>query len=210
MNWNLMFFINSVFLGIGLAMDSFSISIANALSEPDMKKSRRNKMAFIYAFFQFAMPMIGWICVHSIAEKFKAFQDYIPWIALFLLLYIGGKMILEVIIDSIKKKKESEEEKKTEDSSENLKMISLSTLMLQGIATSIDALSVGFTISDYDWIKALVSSLIIALVTYATCIFGFFIGKKVGNKLESKAALLGGIILILIGVEIFVKGKFFN
>ena len=108
MNWSLVFFINSVLLGVGLAMDAFSVSLANGLEEPDMKKSRMCFMAGIYAFFQFAMPMIGWICVHTIVVYFKKFELFIPWIALILLLYIGGKMIWEAVHEE--KKEETPEE----------------------------------------------------------------------------------------------------
>ena len=86
--------------------------------------------------------------------------------------------------------------------------LSFKTLMLQGVATSIDALSVGFTISEYGLTMALVCSLIIAVVTFAICIVGLIIGKKYGDLFSNKAEIIGGIILIGIGIEIFVKGVF--
>jgi len=196
MSWNFVFFINSVLLGVGLAMDAFSVSMANGLKEPNMKSGRMSLIAGVYAFFQFAMPMIGWICVHTIVVYFQAFEKFIPWIALILLLYIGGKMLIEGI------KGEDEE-----DSGD--KKLGFGTLIVQGIATSIDALSVGFTIADYGTVMALVASLIIAVVTFGICIGGLIIGKTVGTKLNNKAAILGGVILIGIGIEIFVKGVFF-
>ena len=202
MEWNLIFFVNSVLLGVGLAMDAFSVSIANALNESQMKKGRMCFIAGVYAFFQFAMPMIGWICVHTIVEYFKSFEKFIPWIALILLLYIGGKMIFEAI------RGEPKDEKKEESVPAAVKL-TFSTLLLQGIATSIDALSVGFTIADYGLLMALVASLIIAVVTFAICMTGLLIGKKVGDKLGAKATLIGGLILVGIGIEIFVKGVFF-
>lgn len=192
------FFLNSVLLGVGLAMDAFSVSIANALNEPDMKKGKMLGVSGMYAFFQFAMPMIGWVCVHTVAEKFEAFQQFIPWIALVLLLYIGGKMIIE----NIKKRKSDETEETV------VKNLTFGVLVIQGIATSIDALSVGFTIAEYNWLSALIASLVIAVVTYIICIFGLLIGKKAGEKLSDKAEIVGGIILIGIGIEIFVKGVF--
>ena len=198
MEWNLIFFVNSVLLGVGLAMDAFSVSIANALNETQMKKSRMCFIAGIYAFFQFAMPMIGWICVHTVVEYFRSFEKFIPWIALALLLWIGGKMIWEALHPEAE-----------EDSGEAVAKLIFSTLLIQGVATSIDALSVGFTIADYGLLMALVASLIIAVVTFAICMTGLLIGKKAGEKLGSKATLLGGIILVGIGVEIFVKGVFF-
>ena len=197
MEWNLIFFVNSVLLGVGLAMDAFSVSIANALSESSMKKGRMCFIAGVYAFFQFAMPMIGWICVHTIVEYFSKFETFIPWIALLLLLWIGGKMIWEAV--------HGEEDEAAEVATK----LTFSTLMIQGVATSIDALSVGFTIADYGLLMALVASLIIASVTFAICMTGLLIGKKTGEKLGSKATLLGGVILVGIGIEIFVKGVFF-
>lgn len=201
--FNIMFFINSIALGVGLAMDAFSVSIANAIAEPQMKKSKMCGVAGIYAFFQFAMPMTGWLCVHTIAEKFTAFQKFIPWIALILLLYIGIKMIIECILEN--KKADSQVE-----SDPAAKSITPGLLIIQGIATSIDALSVGFTIADYNWLAALIASLIIAVVTFAICMIGLLLGKKASDKLGSSAEIVGGVILILIGIEIFVKGVFFS
>jgi putative Mn2+ efflux pump MntP len=202
MEWNLIFFVNSVLLGVGLAMDAFSVSIANALSESQMKKSRMCFIAGVYAFFQFAMPMIGWICVHTIVEYFSKFEVLIPWIALALLLWIGGKMIWEAVHGG----EECDEAGELEISAARL---TFATLMIQGVATSIDALSVGFTIADYGLLMALVASLIIAGVTFAICMTGLLIGKKAGDKLGAKATLAGGLILVGIGIEIFVKGIFF-
>lgn len=194
MDWNFMFFFNSALLGVGLAMDAFSVSLANGLSEPNMKKSRLLPMAGVFAGFQFAMPMIGWVCVHTFAQYFSAFQKFIPWIALILLCFIGGKMLIEGI-----KNKDCQ----GEDCSHS--RIAFGTLMVQGVATSIDALSVGFTIAEYDALMAFVSCLIIAIVTYFICLAGLIIGKKFGTKLSNKADILGGAILIFIGIEIFVS-----
>ena len=192
MTWNFMFFLTSIMLGVGLAMDAFSVSLANGMNEIKMKKPRMCGIAGTFAFFQFAMPMIGWVCVSTIAQIFTSFQKFIPWIALALLCFIGGKMLYEGI-----KNKDSEEEKPA---------VGLWALIIQGIATSIDALSVGFTISNYNWLQALVSCSIIAVVTFAICFAGLFIGKKFGTKLANKATILGGVILILIGLEIFITG----
>lgn len=195
MDWNFLFFVNSVLLGIGLAMDAFSVSLANGMNEKTMKKSRMAYIAGVYAFFQFIMPMAGWICVHTIVQIFGQFQKFIPWIALVLLLYIGGSMIVESI--------------KGGDDNEEVKKLGFAVLMMQGIATSIDALSVGFTIAEYGFVMALVCSMIIAAVTFAICETGLYLGKTLGTKLAGKADILGGVILIGIGIEIFVKGVFF-
>lgn len=198
MNFLILFVTNSILLGIGLAMDAFSVSIANALNEPEMKITRMSLIAGCYAFFQFIMPVAGWVCVHTIAQIFTSFQKFIPWIALILLLYIGGKMLWESFHDE-----------ESDDSSE-IKKLTFVLLIVQGVATSIDALSVGFTIADYNFSSALVASIIIAAVTFAICITGLKIGKTVGNRLSGKAEILGGLILIGIGIEIFVRGVFFS
>lgn len=194
MEWNFIFFFNSALLGVGLAMDAFSVSLANGLNEPKMKKNKMCGVAGVFAFFQALMPMIGWVCVHMLVQYFKAFEKFIPWIALILLLFIGGKMLIDGI-----KNKDGEVEKTG---------VGLTALLVQGVATSIDALSVGFTISEYGFLMALVCALIIAVVTFIICIAGLFIGKKVGTRLAGKANILGGLILIFIGIEIFVTGVF--
>jgi len=191
MNWTFTFFLNSVLLGVALAMDAFSVSAANALNEPGMSKSRMCGIAGTFCGFQIAMPLIGWFCVVTIADLFKAFRKFIPWIALLLLLYIGGKMLIEGIMNK--------------DDGDEKPAVGFWALMIQGVATSIDALSVGFTISELQWQEALVEAAIIGVVTFGICIAGLLIGKKFGTILSNKAAILGGIILIGIGIEIFVK-----
>ena len=194
MQFNFLFVLNSILFGVGLAMDAFSVSIANGLNEPKMPVRRMLLIAGTFAVFQTAMPLTGWLCVHSIAEAFQAFQPFIPWIALALLLFIGIKMILEG----------RKEEKDGDD--EEVKLLHGGALLIQGIATSIDALSVGFTIAEYNLVFALVESVIIGVVTFGICIAGVKLGKTVGMKLAGKASVFGGIVLILIGLEIFITG----
>ena len=190
MEWNFLFFMNSVLLGVGLAMDAFSVSLANGMNEKNMKKSRMAYIAGVYAFFQFLMPMIGWICVHTIVQVFGQFQKFIPWIALILLLYIGGSMIKESM--------QSEEEK------EEVKRLSFAVLMMQGIATSIDALAVGitFTFLNYPIVECMS---IIGCTTFIISFIGVYIGKIFGSKYEHKAEIAGGIILIVIGLKILLE-----
>lgn len=192
MEWGFLFIFNSVLLGVGLAMDAFSVSLTNGLNEPDMKRGRMCGIAGVFAGFQALMPMLGWICVRTVVKYFVMFEKFIPWLALVLLVYIGGKML----IDGIRKK----------DSEEKEEGLGAGALFLQGVATSIDALSVGFTIAGYGWIMALSSALIIAGVTFIICMAGLMIGKKFGTRLSDRAQILGGVILIVIGVEIFIKG----
>ncbi len=192
MNLGFTFFFNSIVLGIGLAMDAFSVSLANGLNEPFMKKHKMCGIAGVFAGFQFVMPMIGWFCVSTIAQYFEIFQKLIPWIALALLGYIGINMLYEGI-----KNKDSEDEKPA---------VGFKALLIQGVATSIDALSVGFTISNYGLADALLACLLIGIVTFLICFVGLFIGKKAGTKLAGKSEILGGIILIFIGLKIFIAG----
>lgn len=194
MKWDALFFLNSVMLGVGLAMDAFSVSLANGLNEPDMKKKKMFGVAGVFAFFQAAMPMIGWICVHTVIHYFQAFGKFVPWIALILLSFIGGKMLLDGI-------KGDEEEKDRPG-------VGVAALFLQGVATSIDALSVGFTIAGYGWGMAMVSALIIAAVTFVICMAGLMIGMRFGTRFAGRASVFGGVLLIVIGLEIFVKGIF--
>lgn len=186
------FIFNSIMLGIGLAMDAFSVSVANGLAEPGMRKRRMCAIAGVFASFQALMPMTGWICVHTIVLYFKAFEKAIPYIALILLAAIGIKMIMEGV-------------RETDDVA---KKIGKSTLFVQGVATSIDALSVGFAIADYELFMALICAVIIAVVTFIICMSGLIIGRRFGTKLSGKAEIIGGIILILIGLEIFFTGIF--
>ncbi len=192
MEWSILFFFNSALLGVGLAMDAFSVSLANGLNEPDMGKRRMCGIAGVFAFFQAFMPMTGWICVHTILQYFQAFEKLIPWIALALLLFIGGKMLMEGI------RKKDDEAHKSE--------VGMTALFVQGVATSIDALSVGFTIAGYGLVMAVVCVLIIAAVTFVICMAGLTIGKKFGTRFSNRAAILGGVILIVIGLEIFIAG----
>ena len=173
-------------------MDAFSVSLANGLNEPAMKKNRMSLIAGVFAFFQAAMPMIGWICVHTIMQVFKNFEKFIPWIALLLLCYIGGELLLDGI--------------KNQDSEEESSKLGFCALLIQGVATSIDALSVGFTIAEYGFVMALICAIIIAVVTFIISFVGLILGKKFGTKFAGRASILGGVILIGIGLEIFLTG----
>ena len=195
MQWDFLFFFNSVLLGVGLAMDAFSVSLANGLNEPKMKISKMTVIAGTFAFFQALMPMLGWFLVHTLCNSFSQFTKVVPWIALVLLSFIGGKMLYDGI-------KGSDEEEATSS-------LGFAALMIKGVATSIDALSVGTTISEYGFVMALTAALIIAIVTFGICFAGLFLGKTFGTNLAGKATILGGTILIFIVLEIFIKGLFF-
>ena len=191
MTFDFTFFFTNILLGIGLAMDAFSVSLANGLNEPCMSRRKMCVIAGMFAFFQALMPMMGWWCVHTVVMCFKSFEKLIPWIALILLGYIGGKMLYEGI---------------TEDEEDKCRVgVGIGALIIQGIATSIDALSVGFTVAGYNFMEALVAAFIIAAVTFVICTCGLIIGRKAGTKLAGRAGILGGAILVFIGIEIFIS-----
>ncbi|MBP5304127.1 MAG: manganese efflux pump [Clostridia bacterium] len=187
---NFVFFLNSILLGIGLAMDAFSVSLVNGFNEPKMTIGRLSSIAGTFGCYQFFMPLLGWFCVHTITSKIQAVQPIIPYIALVLLLLIGGKMIVE----SFQRKEKP------------VYKTGFWVLMVQGIATSIDAISVGFTNAESTFFEALIEALIIGIVTYGICVLGLILGKRFSVILGKKAFLLGGIILISIGIEIFLCG----
>ena len=219
MDWSVLFFVNSILFGIGLAMDAFSVSMANGLNEPEMDRRKELLIAGAFGVFQTLMPLIGWVLVHTAMNTFQQIQKFIPWIALILLCWIGGKMIAEGV--------QSHKEEQTEsaaldgtpggntaaagnpaapaaEAAKPAAKLGLWALFVQAVATSIDALSVGFTIAEYDFSHALVETVIIGVVTFIISYAGIRIGKKFGTRLSGKASILGGVILILIGVEIFV------
>ena len=188
----LLFLVNSLLFGVGLAMDAFSVSLANGLNEPNMKRRRAILIAATFAGFQIFMPLVGYLLVHTVVETFTVLQKFIPWIALLLLGFIGGKMLYE----GFSQKEEGEEKV----------AVGFWALIVQGIATSIDALSVGFTIATLPVYKALIESAIIGVVTFFICLGGLHLGRTFGVKLAGKATILGGFILIFIGLEIFLTG----
>ena len=195
--FNFTFFFNSILIGIGLAMDAFSVSLSNGLNEPGMSKRKTLGVAGIFGIFQGLMPLIGWFCVHNIAVLFSEIEPFIPWVAFLLLSYIGGKMLYEGI-----------NEYKCKNGGGTYcpvpQKLGLSALLVQGIATSIDALSVGTTISSYVTLQAVVCSLIIAVLTFGICFVGILLGRKFGTALSGKSAIFGGSILIFIGLEILI------
>lgn len=219
MDWGILFFVNSILFGIGLAMDAFSVSMANGLNEPEMDRKKELLISGAFGVFQTLMPLIGWVLVHTAMNTFQQIQKFIPWIALILLCWIGGKMIAE----GVQSYKEAQPESAVLDgtpggntvaagnpdapaaeAAKPAAKLGLWALFVQAVATSIDALSVGFTIAEYDFPHALVENVIIGLVTFAISFAGIRIGKKFGTRLSGKASILGGVILILIGIEIFV------
>ena len=188
--------LTAIGLGFGLAMDAFSVSLANGLHEPKMKLPRMLAIAGTFAIFQGVMPLIGWVCVHTVLQYFEVLGMFIPWIAFGLLGFIGGKMIYEGITSE-------------DDCPCAQKGLGFWALIVQGIATSIDALSAGVDMAEYVPYEAFVSVAIIAAITFAICLGGLIIGRKGGSFMAGKAGILGGAILVIIGLEIFISKLFF-
>lgn len=184
---------NSLLLGVGLAMDAFSVSLANGLNNKNMRVSKQFLIAGIFATLQAVMPMTGWLIVSKAVSLLDICKMGIPWVSAGVLVLVSIKMILEGV-----KEKEIE--------AENIEKLSMCAMIIQGVATSLDALSVGFTIESYSFPVALVCSLIIAIITFLICFAGVSIGRRFGTKLAGKSEIFGGIILMVIAVEILIKG----
>ena len=193
--------VNGLLLGFGLAMDAFSVSLANGLKYPAMKHGKMIATAGTFAIFQGVMPLIGWFLVTRLRSVFDVLEGYIPWASLILLVFIGGKMLFEALAPC-----KAEDENGAKLDTCPCGELTVCALLLQGVATSIDALSVGLTIPHLTFPEALGEAAIIAALTFIICYAGIIIGKKFGTKLSIKAAILGGIILIAIGFKIFFFG----
>ena len=181
-------FIEIFLIGVGLSMDAFAVSICKGLSMKKIKKRDVFIIALFFGGFQALMPFIGWFLG-------KGFESYITsidhWIAFILLGIIGGKML----IDGIK----AEDDEETGEFKLDLK-----ELFLLAIATSIDALAVGVTFAFLN-VNILTSITLIGVITFVISFAGVIIGNKVGEYLKNYAEIVGGIILILIGVSIFLE-----
>lgn len=186
--------ITLLFLGIGLSMDAFAVSISNGMCYTNIDKKRAIFTSFCFGFFQAAMPIIGFFAGRIFQGAIQA-ADH--WIALILLAFIGGKMIVDAI-----------HELRHPDECVCAKPIQLKTILLQAIATSIDALAVGISLALMR-VNIISAASIIGIITFICCMIGAFIGKKFGSLLKEKAEILGGIILIGIGLKIFIEHMFF-
>ena len=191
MEWGFGFFFGSALLGVGLAMDACSVSIANGLHEPDMTPRRLCMIAGIYAAFQAVMPLTGWFLVRAAAEQFQWFRQWIPWIGGGLLLWIGGKMLWEGL---------------SGPAEDGPAALGITDLLLQGVATSIDALSAGFAFAEYRAGQALAAAGIIAAVTFCVCAAGLRAGIHFGLRLAERASVAGGLILLGIGLSMLLRG----
>lgn len=190
--------INSFILGLGLAMDAFSICVANTMDDKYNNNVKTVIMPLIFGFFQFLMPLIGYLFVNVLSDNISIINNCIHIISFLVLSYIGIKMIYESIVDKKKDIKDTQDTQDTQDNS------SFKLILIQGLITSIDALSAGFAFSSYNIQSAIIASVVIGVVTFIMCVMGANIGRKIGKILIDNAKIYGGIILILIGLRIYL------
>jgi putative Mn2+ efflux pump MntP len=190
-------FLDLFFISIGLAMDAFAVSLTSGFIIKDLKLKNALKIGLFFGFFQFIMPILGWLAGINFSKYIEAFDH---WIAFFLLGSIGVKMIYEAL-----------RKKKKNDSDDNYKIykdpLNNKLLLVLAIATSIDALAVGVSLAAFgqDVLAILSAGLIIGIITFVISFAGVFLGKKFGSLFQKQAEIAGGVILILIGVKIFVE-----
>ncbi len=193
-------YVSLVGIGAGLAMDAFAVCITNGATNKRVTLKFALQMALCFGIFQAVMPIAGWL-VGKAGESFISAVDH--WIALFLLSYIGIQMLIES-----RKNKENEKIEKTEN------RMKFKTLVTLAVATSIDALITGIILPSAVGASTvtlmLFSVCMIGLITFVICLSGVFIGKKFGRLFSSKAEIIGGVVLILIGCKIFIDHVFFS
>ena len=193
-----------VLTAFALAMDAFAVSVTKGMTLKNLTKAIAIKIALFFGVFQAAMPLIGWLLGISFQGYIKAIDH---WIALILLSILGGKMIYEFYEnrkEACVEKEEAESEVSTtlEGEENNKGELSNKELTTLAIATSIDALAVGISFAFLN-VNIVFSALIIGLITFIICFIGVIAGKKIGGIFKDYAELIGGIILILIGINIF-------
>ncbi len=182
-----------ILLAIGLSMDASAVSISNSLCIKKINVKHILQMAIMFAVFQGIMPLIGYYAANSFETVIKRFDH---WIAFILLVIIGGKMLHEAI---------------TADEEQDCSLFALTfkLLIIQAIATSIDALAVGVSLSALN-VNILYSVTIISIITFICCTAAILLAKRFGNLLGKRAGIVGGLILLGIGVKIFVQHMFFG
>ena len=200
-------FIALIFTAFALSMDAFAVSITKGMTIKNLKKSTALKMALAFGVFQGAMPLLGWALGISFESYIKSIDH---WIAFILLGFIGFNMI-KGFFDDRKEGKESELEFSATADEDDL---SNKEIIMLAVATSIDALAVGISFAFLN-VSIIPAASIICIITFLVCVVGVFVGNKVGDIFNGYAELVGGIILILIGFNIFnehtqILSKIFN
>lgn len=179
-------FLQAVILGVTLAMDAFSISVSKALASDKIRLKNGLILGGTFGIFQAVMPIIGYLVGSSFYNLIK---DYFNIVSFIILAFIGAKMIVEC--------------RKGEKKNDNA-YISLKELILLGVATSIDALAAGFVFSGNAFLTVLISCLIIGIITFIICFIGYLFGAKTATLIGDKGEAIGGIVLILLGINFLI------
>jgi putative Mn2+ efflux pump MntP len=178
--------ITILLIALGLAMDSFSVAIANGFATKTFKITEALKISAFFGFFQAIMPIIGWYAGVHILDLIS---DYDHWVAFFLLTFIGSRMIYE----SIRK-----------ESNRLVSSLSIKVLLILSIATSIDALAVGLSLSLLK-VSIIIPAIVTGVVTFSLSFFGVYLGGRFGRLLKNRVESLGGLILVAIGLKILLE-----
>lgn len=186
---------SSFTLAVGLAMDAFAVSVSDGMCYRNLKRRQALLIAALFGIFQGIMPCIGFVAGSAFSDAVRSIDH---WVALILLGFIGGKMIWEAASELRHPEKANLESKK----------FSLRTVLLQAVATSIDALAVGVSYAFMD-VNIIVPALIITAVTFVFCVVGVFAGGRLGIMFRQKAEIFGGAILVVLGAKIFIEHMWF-
>ncbi len=187
-------------IGVALSMDAFAVGMTNGMSEPKMRLYKMLCVAGMYALFQFLMPVVGYYCGYAFSSLVKKIA---PYLSFALLAFIGGKMIFDFFREMRAAKRETPVYVQ--------KPLGAGKLLMQAVATSIDALAVGVTFLAAETTEGLpmhvtLCALVIGAITFALSLLAVYLGKKIGDRFADKAGLLGGVILLAIGVKILIEG----
>lgn len=183
--------INVSLVSLSMSVDACCVNAANAISDNEIKKRKLVLAAFLFGLFQGIMPLLGYF----IGSSFKNYvEKYIPWIAFGLLFLLGIKSLIEGIKE-LKNKNEEEKNRK----------LTIPALLVEALATSIDAFCIGFVYMDESLENALIIFSIIALVTFVLSLLSGFFGKVIGKKLEKYAPFISAVIFIAIGLKILIE-----
>lgn len=180
-------------ISLGLSLDAFTVALTNSTVIKDLHIRHGFRMALFFGVFQFLMPIIGWAAGMTFNDLIKNFDH---WIAFSLLAFVGGRMIWNGVPRKNAESFCSDDEKKD--------CRDLSTLFILSIATSIDALAVGLSFAMIR-VNIITPSVIIGTITFSLSMVGYFIGKRIGNKVKIELDIVGGLILIGIGVKIVIE-----
>ena len=199
-------FLDVLLTGFALAMDACAVSMTNGMTDSKMPVKRVLLIALFFGFFQFIMPVIGYFITYMVSGAFQeTFEKIASFVAFSLLAFLGGKMILDCIIEHKKAcafscSCQAQEE---ESAGQRLPILKLFT---QAIATSIDALAIGVTLRMAEIGGSLAlgvwwSTLLIGAVTFGLAVGAVYIGKAVGDRLAEKATFCGGVVLIVLAIK---------